>query len=418
MAIHRTIPHVALMTWSFPPCHSGLGRAAGEIAYALVSAGLRVTVIAADKSGLESHEGGMLRVLGIDASKSGAIARRRKLAGIGHMVMPQQFRSALLSVHRDDPVHLVEATNWYAPAALIAGQSLPLVVRNSTPAWDAYDPAASVRDRLDLRVASWLEGRTARRATALISNTAPHRGEIERLYRLPKHIPHSIVGLSLSDDMLARGKAAGRPNPLKGPHILFIGRAERRKGFTEAVHGFRKFAQTLPERRKGSPRLTLVGIGEADLEAALPTPEDRRVRHMISLRPQVSDDELMACYEDCHIVLAPSRYESYGLVYREAAAFGRPVVASADDPSARALFAINGCGVLAPTTSQNALAEALCQLWQQPARRTFMARIGRQYARSLTRKQLSAQTLRVYERVLGGQSEGELSDGFEYSHAA
>ena len=50
---------------------------------------------------------------------------------------------------------------------------------------------------------------------------------------------------------------------------------------------------------------------------------------------RVDEATLHDLMEAAHVIVAPSRYESFGLVYQEAMMFGRPVVACAEDPSAR-----------------------------------------------------------------------------------
>src|SRR5690606_10653103 len=46
----------------------------------------------------------------------------------------------------------------------------------------------------------------------------------------------------------------------------------------------------------------------------------------IRLHGYVSDEELAQLYEECDIFVAPSRYESFGLIFIEAMAHAKPVV--------------------------------------------------------------------------------------------
>ena len=377
----------ALLTWDMPPAPTGLGRAADLVARGLLEAGVDVTVFSADRAGEETVDG--LRVVGCVVSDR--LARMRHRAALGHLAAPLAFRRALLREHERAPFDLVEATNWYAPATLVP-RSLPLVVRCSTPASEGADPDAGLRDRLDLRFAHHLEARTARRADAVIHNTTSHATRMAKEYGLDD-MGH-VVGLALEEDVLRRGRAAGYPSG-DAPTFLFIGRAERRKGFDTVPGAFAILRERWPQAR-----LHLVGLSPGDLDA-VETP-DGIVDH-----GRASDETVAALMERTHVVLAPSRYESYGLVYREAAAWGRPVVMCAEDPSARSFAEEAGCGVLAERCEAGAVARAAVEAYE---RREALRCAGLAHARTLSRAALGSRTLAVYEAVLERRSGARAPD--------
>ena len=112
---------------------------------------------------------------------------------------------------------------------------------------------------------------------------------------------------------------------------------------------------------------------------------------------RASDLTVAGLMERTHVVLAPSRYESYGLVYREAAAWGRPVVMCAEDPSARAFAEEAKCGVLAEACTAEAVARAAIEAWE---RRNALRTAGLDHALTLSRAALGRRTRAVYEEVL------------------
>ncbi|MFW6413006.1 MAG: glycosyltransferase family 4 protein [Oceanicaulis sp.] len=395
----RSAPRrVALLTWDFPPVPTGLGQAASEIAHGLVGEGVQVTVFTLDRTGIETLEGGALTVHGCAIEDGSNLARLRKRMCAGHFAVPAAFRRAVLAAHRERPFDIVEATNWYAPAALLpADLSAPLVVRCSTPAIDAFDHGASWRDRTDLKFAHWLETRTVRGATALISNTAHHRKTVDEVYGLSGSRLHETIALSLPDALLERGARARPASATGGPVFLFVGRAERRKGFDEALGAVAILANRARACGAPLPRLITVGLAPGDLErrcAALGLAAD--LSGLVTDLGRAKERDLHAAYEACHMVLAPSRYESYGIVYREACAFGRPFVGSADDPSARELVAETPCGKLAAATEPAALAETAQALWADADDRAHRGRAGLAHARTLSRQALGRRTLSVY----------------------
>ncbi|WMS44542.1 glycosyltransferase family 4 protein [Acuticoccus sp. MNP-M23] len=382
----------ALLTVDFPPMPSGLGRAAFEVAKSLQQAGCDVTVFDGSALfGVQTPWDG-LAVVGCAPPPDGIAAFVRRRAALGHLVAPYYFRKAFLAADRACPFDVVEATNWYAPAALLGHHSPPLVVRNSTPAIDALPATKGARDLLDLRAAHWLEARTTRNAAATISNTQGHRLRIERDYRLDECADHAVISLALDPATLAAGRSAPPP-PLGAPRLLFVGRAERRKGFAEALGAFAKVAEQRASRGEVVPALDLVGVDPAAVG-------DNALARHITVYPKIDDHRLHALYAGATLVLAPSRYESFGLVYREAAAFGRPLVACAEDPAACEFVAASECGVLAAECTRDAIAAVIEDLLAAPASCERLRRNGLATAATLSRDTLGRETLAVYRRAI------------------
>jgi glycosyltransferase involved in cell wall biosynthesis len=89
--------------------------------------------------------------------------------------------------------------------------------------------------------------------------------------------------------------------PAEPPHVLFVGRLSPEKGIHEFL-----------EATEGLPRV-IVGAGPVDVPEA------------VGFVPRA---ELGRYYERAAVVCVPSRREGYGVVAREAMAYGRPVVAT------------------------------------------------------------------------------------------
>jgi glycosyltransferase involved in cell wall biosynthesis len=321
----------------------------------------------------------------------------RSWAGAGHLAAPLKFRDAVLGQHRVTPFDVVEATNWYAPAVLLAGShQFPVVTRNSTPARWSQDGNLSLRDKFDGFIADALERQQGRKSGGQISNTEEHGRRISELYGLSNDVPHATIGLSLSQVILERASQSRYPlddNPIR---ILFVGRAEPRKGFRELMSAIELLsnesdAGTLPDFRAD-----LLGVSASDLPGDLTSRARRRI-HALGRQP---DAILFELYEAAHIVAAPSRYESFGLVYQEAMAFGRPLVVSAEDPSARDFVGAPGGGILASSTEGEAIATALRRLLLSRELRMSIREKGLQAAGSFTRATLGSQTLDLYAAAI------------------
>lgn len=386
---------VGLLTWALPPEKSGLSRAALEIAHAIGEAGADVRVFTLDRSHREQE--GDIEIIG--CAPGDRLAEMRRRPAIGHLAAPLAFRQAVMAEHRRRPFDVIEATNWYAPgAAIAAAGAIPLVTRNSTPAAISLAQEPSLRNWVDRKAATLIEKIAARRSAGLISNTAPHGMMIAKLYGVPAPGPrHAVIGLSLPQMITRRGQNARYP--ADGPiELLFVGRNEPRKGFDAVLGALKVLSADVAAGRLAPFRMTLVGAEDVDV-AALPA----QVRVHLRLFHRVGEQALHDLFEQAHIVVAPSRYESFGLVYQEAMMFGRPIVGCAEDASARLFVGQSGAGILARTCDGEAVAAALRSLMIDRTLREHHAAASRAASGQFTRRTLGEQTLAAYRSAIGSK---------------
>lgn len=73
--------------------------------------------------------------------------------------------------------------------------------------------------------------------------------------------------------------------------------------------------------------LQIAGVGEdeGNLKSII---QNKNRTHQIHMHGQLSRDEMQAMYRDCDCFILLSRRETFGVVYREALATGRPVIAT------------------------------------------------------------------------------------------
>jgi glycosyltransferase involved in cell wall biosynthesis len=163
--------------------------------------------------------------------------------------------------------------------------------------------------------------------------------------------------------------------PDEPPHVLFVGRLSDEKGIEDFLGA-----------TEGVPRVI---VGDGPLRA--------RVPGAIGF---VSPRELGAYYERASVVVCPSRREGYGVVAREATAYGRPVVATA---VGGLLDAVEDgvTGRLVPAGDRNALRAAIDVLLTDDALRRRLGAAGREVARSRFSWEAATQaTIRAYRDAL------------------
>ncbi|UVI40794.1 glycosyltransferase family 4 protein [Qipengyuania spongiae] len=381
---------VGIVAWTYPPEKSGLAVAAREIAQSLAEQGHDVRVLTLDRYGRAMD--GSVEVVGAADALTPALEIIRKCPAIGHLAAPLAFRRTIRHEHRRRPFDVIEGTNWYAPLALAAEPGIPLVTRCSSPVAETLEQPDTLRNRLDGMVARWLEAASARGSAGLISNSREHGRKIAALYEAPTPpcAEHALIGLSLAPEFLARARCARFPDPASERiEVLFVGRPELRKGF-DAVARATQLLQDQPVDFR------LVGVTREDVETATGAPAGASWH----CHHRLDQDDLLAAFEGAHVVLCPSRYESFGLVYQEALAFGRVVIACAEDPSAREFVGETDGGMLVGSCEGSAIADMLAKLladrsllstWRDKA----LAASGR-----FDRSSLAKQTVAAYRNAI------------------
>ena len=160
------------------------------------------------------------------------------------------------------------------------------------------------------------------------------------------------------------------------PHVLFVGRLSEEKGIRELV-----------EATGGVPRVI---VGDGPLRDEVPDAVGF-----------VSPSELGSYYERAAVVACPSRREGYGMVAREAMAYGRPVVATAVGGLGEAVE--DGVtGLVVPPCDPVALRAAVERLLEDPELRRRCGEAARGTARrELSWDRATSATVAAYRSALG-----------------
>ena len=163
------------------------------------------------------------------------------------------------------------------------------------------------------------------------------------------------------------------------PHALYVGRLSEEKGVLE-----------LAEAAKDLP---LVVVGDGPLRASLPPSA-----HVVGFVPP---SEVGAHLERAAVVVCPSRREGYGIVARQALAYGRPVVAS-DVGGLPDVVQDGQTGLLVSPREPATLRAAVERLLGDAELRQRLGAAGRALARERLGLEAAAQaTIAAYERALG-----------------
>src|SRR3954452_7983437 len=231
----------------------------------------------------------------------------------------------------------------------------------------------------------WMEKISGRIA---VSDFA-RRVQVEHLGGDAVIIPNGVHVAAFAEGPTLPGHTRG----VDGPTIGFLGRYdEPRKGLPVLLDAMR----TVVRKHPGA-QLLIAGRGDAEQLSDL-VGEDLRAH--VSVLGELSEEDKAAFLRSVDIYCAPNLLgESFGIVLIEALAAGAPIVASDLDAFASVLEQ-GQAGVLVRLGDSAALARALCELIDDPARRAEFTARGRQVARAYDWSVIARRILAVYETVV------------------
>jgi glycogen(starch) synthase len=222
-------------------------------------------------------------------------------------------------------VDLVYAPLWDCePVAFLHEPRFPLVCALQTTMDFWLDSQPERRDD-----GEWMRARGApvlalerwilARAPLLHANSRAIVADIARRYALALPAERLVFAPHGLSDWAQGARASG---DVGGLRFLFVGRLESRKGIDTLLA-----AAPAVLRRFPAARLDIVGDDSIDggkYKVAFLAKGDLTDR--VTFHGRVEEEVLRAHYSDCDVLVAPSRYESFGLVYVEGMIFGKPVI--------------------------------------------------------------------------------------------
>jgi glycosyltransferase involved in cell wall biosynthesis len=210
------------------------------------------------------------------------------------------------------------------------------------------------------------EARHVRRADAVMTTSGYAAQRLRELYGIdaPIAIVPELIDLAGWRELFRANAAT--PDPARFT-VLTVCRFYPRK----RLHLLLEAAHSLRERVRGI-EFRIVGGGpeHANLMRFW---RERRLEDTVTWLGDLSQAALAAEYKRCHVFCLPSVQEGFGIVFLEAMAAGKPIVAA----RAAAVPEVVPQGLLVEPESAEAIAAALVQLHSDPALRASLADEGR-----------------------------------------
>ncbi len=327
---------LCFLSATIPPTHSGgIGRFVHDLGLGLSRRGHEVHVITrADHEASVDLEDGLWihRVTPVPSGAWRDYFRLRDRRPLLDWDLRGLLDNALagycevLKIRRPRSVDVIEVPIWDLEGMYcLMDRSLPTVLSLHTSLGIMATATPEAFQRPVHRWVTELEAESLRRTRFFHASSRAVVEEYERVYSLalpPQRV--EVIPLGLPDHS-AQYIARGGEGTLR---ILFVGRLEHRKGIDVLLDAIPK---VVPRKRPieyiivgdpGVPAPSGGGCMERFIERQDRLPENIKV----AFAGRVSESSLYPFYADCDIFVAPSRFESFGLVFLEAMMFGKPVV--------------------------------------------------------------------------------------------
>jgi glycosyltransferase involved in cell wall biosynthesis len=174
--------------------------------------------------------------------------------------------------------------------------------------------------------------------------------------------------------------------------LIILGRIEEVKGHKYLFDALPAVIEIFPDLR-----LLVVGNGTQSEKLLTQAKELGIEKNILFLGFQPNPYPYIA-HSD--IMVSPSLYESFGLVFIEAFAIKVPVIAF-NAPAANEIITDNETGLLVPVNDSRVLAEKIIYLLQRPAERTRMAENGnKRYIDHFNTSRMIKETINWYNTVI------------------
>lgn len=400
---------IALITSTIPgqPGFGGVGRYTFDLAHGLHQRGHEVHIICRDENPIHYQSLNFI-IHGISNAQIEAVniqdSRPILKKNLAFSIAVEKKLAALYSQGVEFDV--VHASNWDAePVALIREQIYPLALMLVTPLaqviqtekWDVNN---------DLKACIDLDRWQIEHADVVC---VPSKGVLKSYQSLMDIHPEQLSSLEITplgiipENLPTAVQPAIQPSNIR--RLLFVGRLEWRKGIHTLLEILPDLLQQFPNWEchiVGNDQLLAVN-GETFKQIFLRKHNNAAWLNRVIFHGTVSQDELLFHYQSCDLFVAPSLFESFGLIFQEAMQFGKAVVGCHTGGIPEVIE--NGIeGLLVTPDRPHELRDALAQLMQDDRLRESMGKAGKQRIRErdnyLT---MAIQLEKVYQSLIAAK---------------
>ena len=303
-------------------------------------------------------------------------------------------------------IDIVEGPNFSAETfAYSFNKKTPLITRLHTHFSEVVD-FSNIKKNADIKLSCLMENSTILRSDMVTCSTRRH---IETISNEIGCKPQNIEIIPLGITLPKLGENSQRETGNDSYTVLYIGRLEKRKG----AH---VLAKAIPYVLKDVPETKFLIIGrdtyltpagnrfsgnkEDSFKETMINEITEKYLKNVNFLGFVDDENLPRYYMTCDVFVAPSLYESFGLIYVEAMSYGKPIVGC--NVGGVPEVVRNGVtGLLVPPENPVLLANAITKILKDKHMRDEMGQEARKHVEAhFTRELMTERTVHAYQRCL------------------
>ncbi len=413
---------ICLLSSAYPPMHyDGVGRSTNVLARGLFECGHSVNVVTrGDTEQVAFYDGAYVHQLPTRLDRYAAYHRYTNVHyALNHSHAAYDMIRRLIL---NDGIQIVDSPIWQVDGLVTAvSQVAPVVVRIVTAVRQISALQNERHD--DARLMGEMESALIQRAAHLIHNTRATMHATEQVYAVQPEtgrfsiVPYGIV--PAPDDAVRPFDLSRQDDALT---VLFVGRLEKRKGILDLFEAIPRVLRQLP-----TVQFVIAGADNSQHDgfqarhgsnyATYFTRRNSALAAHVQFLGAVSEENLQALYQACDLFVAPSLYESFGLIYLEAMNYAKPVI-GCNAGGIPEVVEHGVTGLLVEPEAPDHLAEALVSLLQSRKRLREMGLAGRQrLLDKFTHIQMARGFERAYRAVVSAQAQlrtGERHEAFAH----
>jgi glycogen(starch) synthase len=393
---------IILISRDYPPNHGGgIATFTKDLAESLGALGniVHVITLSADINHVDFENGVWVhRVMLRDIEQSNDACERNIPKHIWNWSATAFEEASRIASHRQ--IDIIEAPIWDCEGvAFFLDRRWPLVtsLHTTLKLWlDTHTEKIDDSDWMnDFAVPMLsLERELMSQVDGVRANSKAIVEEIQQRYQfqfpdqIKKIVPHGMAPSKVGDFVTLNNKF----------EILFVGRHELRKGIDTFLQAIPQFLNLIPEANvRVIGDFSLPGPdGITFMDKFLSESSNKNFFERVIFEGRVEQEVLIKAYKTCDIFVAPSRFESFGLIFLEAMREGKPVIGcNAGGIPEVVSNEVNGL-LVEPGNSQQ-LSDAILRLARDhDLRRKMGEQSKRIYDEKFTSNRMATESLALY----------------------